>query len=368
MATGSIRPQNGSAPKLDLARLLRGKRLVVVGGTGFLGKVWWAFLLSRFPDIERIYLVMRPKGGVSVEQRYAKDIEPSAVLDPLRTTHGSDFTAFIRGKLTVVAGDVVQPFCGMSSEMREELRGNIDAVVNVAGVVDFDPPLDEALEVNAFGVQNLVALARDLGGVPLLHTSTCYVAGSQTGHVPEIDPREFPFPRAHELDRSHWDPDREIAECLDVIEQARHRASDAFRQSRFLDEAKKNLLERNEPGRGPVLEAEVRRVKRKFIEARLAEMGMERAQFWGFPNTYTYTKAIGEQIAARSGLPFTIVRPAVVESTSHFPFPGWNEGVNTSAPLIFIIRQGGLQIPGSDNYLDVIPVRHGCGRSHARAG
>jgi long-chain acyl-CoA synthetase len=355
VAKSSIRPENAGSPRLDLARMFRGRRLVVVGGTGFLGKVWWAFLLSRFPDIERIYLVMRPKGGASVEERYLKDVEPSAVLDPLRTAHGAGFTAFIRGKLTVVAGDVVQPFCGMSSEMREELRGNIDAVVNVAGVVDFDPPLDEALEVNAFGVQNLVALARDLGGVPLLHTSTCYVAGCQTGHVPEIDPREFPFPRAHELERSHWDPDREIAECLDVIEQARHRASDAFRQSRFLDEAKKNLLERNEPGRGPVLEAEVRRVKRKFVEARLAEMGMERAQFWGFPNTYTYTKAIGEQIAARSGLPFTIVRPAVVESTSHFPFPGWNEGVNTSAPLIFIVRQGGLQIPGSDNYLDVIP-------------
>ena len=355
MATGSIRPTNGAAPRLDLKRMLSGRRLVVVGGTGFLGKVWWAFLLSRFPDIERIYLVMRPKGGVSVEERYAKDVEPSAVLDPLRTTHGTNFSNWIRGKLTVVAGDVVQPFCGMSSEMRDDLRGNIDAVVNVAGVVDFDPPLDEALEVNAFGVQNLVALARDLGGVPLLHTSTCYVAGSQTGHVPEIDPREFPFPRAHELERSHWDPDREIAECLDVIEQARHRASDAFRQSRFLDEAKKNLLERNEPGRGAVLDAEVKRVKRKFVEARLAEMGMERAQFWGFPNTYTYTKAIGEQIAARSGLPFTIVRPAVVESTSHFPFPGWNEGINTSAPLIFIVRQGGLQIPGSDNYLDVIP-------------
>lgn len=237
MTSGSIRPTNGSTPKLDLARLFRGRRLVVVGGTGFLGKVWWAFLLSRFPDVERIYLVMRPKGGASVEERYLKDIEPSAVLDPLRTTHGTGFTAFIRSKVTVVAGDVVQPYCGMSAEMREELRSNIDAVVNVAGVVDFDPPLDEALEVNAFGVQNLVALARDLGGVPLLHTSTCYVAGSQTGHVPEIDPREFPFPRAHELDRSHWDPDREIAECLDVIEQARHRASDAFRQSRFLDEA-----------------------------------------------------------------------------------------------------------------------------------
>lgn len=354
-AIESSRPSSAPLPPLDLARTLSGRRLVVVGGTGFLGKVWWAFLLSRFPDIERIYLVMRPKGGATVEQRYQNDIEPSAVLDPLRTAHGPNFECFIRSKLTVIAGDVVQPFCGVSAEQRDELRGNIDAVVNVAGVVDFDPPLDEALEVNAFGVQNLVALSRDLGGVPLLHTSTCFVAGSQTGPVPEIDPREFPFPRAHELERSHWDPDREIAECLDVIEQARHRASDAFRQSRFLDEAKKNLLEKNEPSSGHVLETEVRRVKRKFVEDRLAEMGMERAQFWGFPNTYTYTKAIGEQIAAASGLPFTIVRPAVVESTSHFPFPGWNEGINTSAPLIFIVRQGGLQIPGSDNYLDVIP-------------
>ena len=56
-----------------------------------------------------------------------------------------------------------------------------------------------------------------------------------------------------------------------------------------------------------------------------------------------------------SGLPVAIVRPAVVESTNEYPFPGWNEGINTSAPLIFIIRQGGLQIPGSDNFLDVIP-------------
>jgi long-chain acyl-CoA synthetase len=353
LSAGSL--TNGAAPELDLERLFRGKRLVVVGGTGFLGKTWWSFLLAHYPELEHLYLVVREKGGRTAEKRFWEEIAPTAVFDPLRQRYDEHFEKFLREKVTPVAGDVVQPFCGLGPGMRDDLRGLVDGVVNVAGVVDFDPPLDEALEVNAFGVQNLVALAKDLGNLPLLHTSTCYVAGSRTGHIDESSPLDFPFPRADALERTHWDPDREIAECLDVIEQARHRASDAFRQSRFLDEAKKNLAERGEPARGAVLDAEVGKVRRKFVEARLAEMGMERAQFWGFPNTYTYTKAIGEQIAARSGLPFTIVRPAVVESTLKYPFPGWNEGINTSAPLIYILREGGLQIPGSDNYLDVIP-------------
>lgn len=346
---------NGHVPPLELGRLLAGKRLVVVGGTGFLGKVWLSFLLARFPEVGRVYLVVRPKNELDAESRFDREILTSPVFDPIRAALGRRFEEFVREKVVPVAGDVIQPLCGIAPELRAELAGHVDAVVNVSGVVDFEPPLDEALEVNAFGVQNLVALARELGSVPLLHTSTCYVAGSRTGFVEEDNPLDYPFPRAAELDRSHWDPDREIEECLDVLAQARHRANDAFRQSRFLDEAKKNLRDRGEPARGATLEAEVQRVKRKFVEARLSEMGVERARFWGFPNTYTYTKAIGEQIVAASGLPFTIVRPAVVESTIRFPFPGWNEGINTSAPLIFILRQGGLQIPGSDNYLDVIP-------------
>lgn len=349
------KPVSADSPPLDLARLLGGRRFVVVGGTGFLGKVWWTFLLYHYPEVERIHLVVRPRGNQTAEQRFWKDVVGSELMAPLRERFGANFEAFMREKVVPVAGDVVQPFCGLDASLRDELRGSVDCVINASGVVDFDPPLDEALQVNAFGVQNLVALSRDLGEVPFLHTSTCFVAGSRTGFIEEIDPREHPFPRAGELERAHWDPDREIAECLDVVEQARHRASDAFRQSHFLDDAKKNLEARGEPARGSPLEHEVERVKRKFIEARLAEMGMERAKFWGFPNTYTYTKAIGEQIVAGSGLPHTIVRPAIVESTVRFPFPSWNEGINTSAPLIYSLREGQTQIPGGDNYLDIIP-------------
>ena len=62
---------------------------------------------------------------------------------------------------------------------------------------------------------------------------------------------------ADELDVGHWDPDREIAECLDVVEQTRRRVEDAPRQSHLLDEAKKNLRDRGEPERGSALDDEL---------------------------------------------------------------------------------------------------------------
>jgi len=351
------------------SQVYAGKTLVVVGGTGFLGKVWVSMLLHRFPQVAHLYLLVRPKADQTAEERFWAQIVTSAVFDPIREAHpGEEFEAFLREKMTPIAGDVVLPLLGLDPALIERLRGNVAAVVNVAGVVDFNPPLDEALDVNAFGVNNLVELARTLGA-PVMHTSTCYVAGYRAGLIEEVDPREVPFPRAEgetwygaanphrTLSRSHWDPQREIAECLDLIKQARHRCEDAFRQSAFLDEAKAGLESRGEPCRGKVLDAEIARVKRRFVEKQLIDAGKERALFWGWSNIYTYTKSIGEQALAASGVPFTIVRPAVIESSNVYPFPGWNEGINTSAPFLYMASKGQIQFPADhDCHLDIIPV------------
>ncbi|AKT36153.1 AMP-dependent synthetase [Chondromyces crocatus] len=359
-------------PPLHPARVLAGKRLVVVGGTGFLGKVWLSMLLARFPEIEHLYLLVRPKADQSPEERFWSQIVPSPVFDPVREQHpGEAFEAFIRQKITPVAGDIVEPLLGLSG-LLPTLTGKIDAVVNVAGVVDFNPPLDEALEVNAFGVKNLAELARALGAA-VLHTSTCYVAGYRSGLIEEVNPQEVPFPRSQgttwygascpkrTLERSHWDPQREIDECLDIVKQARQRCDDAFRQSAFLDQAKHNLEKRGEPSRGRALDNELAKVKRKFIKDHLTEAGQERALFWGWTNIYTYTKSIGEQVLAASGVPFTIVRPAVIESACEYPCVGWNEGINTSAPLLYLMSKGQVQILGDhDVRLDLIPVDMVC--------
>jgi hypothetical protein len=62
---------------------------------------------------------------------------------------------------------------------------------------------------------------------------------------------------------------------------------------------------------------------------------------------------------ARQGrdLPFAIVRPSIVESSQRTPFTGWNEGINTSGPLSYLLGTNFRQLPSNERKcLDVIPV------------
>jgi long-chain acyl-CoA synthetase len=66
------------------SRLLHGRRLVVVGGTGFLGKVWVSMLLYHFPQIAHLYLLVRPKDDQTADERFWSQIATSPVFDPVR--------------------------------------------------------------------------------------------------------------------------------------------------------------------------------------------------------------------------------------------------------------------------------------------
>src|SRR5687767_13859607 len=93
-AENGINGRNGShhgneaiAP-LDLHVQFDGARLLLLGGTGFLGKIFWVMLLSRYPEVGRIYLLTRKSATKTSEERFWSEIATNECLEPLRKEHG----------------------------------------------------------------------------------------------------------------------------------------------------------------------------------------------------------------------------------------------------------------------------------------
>ncbi len=368
-AAGPSRPEplpgdRPPAERLDVARVLQGKRILVTGATGFVGKVTLSLLLHRYPGLGRVYVLVRPGTGGTARDRFFGKVAASRPFDPLRERHGAAFDEFLREKVEPLAGDVASPLLGLSEEDLAALAG-LDLVLNSAGLVDFDPSLELALGVNVRGPLNAVELCRRLGA-GLVHVSTCFVAGNRDGVVFEDEPIVGYFPRraradrgkAPDLEPEDFDLASELADAERRLAELRAQADDRVLQSRFRERGRERLRDAGRPlDDEKALRLAMGREKRLWLSERLVELGMERARHWGWPNTYTYTKSLGEQAVVAGGIPHAIVRPSIVESALRYPFPGWNEGFTTSAPLAFMGLRGHRTFPMAERaILDVVPV------------
>jgi long-chain acyl-CoA synthetase len=352
------------APSLDVERALAGRRILFTGATGFVGKVALSLLLHRYPGVGKVFVLVRAGTGGNPDDRFLGKVARARPFDPIRAARGDGFEAFIRQKCQALAGDVSDPLLGLSEAGLAAL-GPLDLVVNCAGLVDFDPSLELALGVNSRGAQHAVELCRRTGAA-LLHVSTCFVAGNRDGVVYEDEPIDGYFPRREgvmgrpkqpTLDARDFDLDRELADCDRRMAQIREEAEDAARLSLFRERALARLEAEGRKGDPKAEKLAAGREKRLWITQRLVELGMERARHWGWPNTYTYTKSLGEQAIVRGGIRHAIVRPAIVETALRYPFPGWNEGFTTSAPLAFMGLKGQRVYPMAEKaILDLIPV------------
>jgi len=352
--------------RLDVAEILRGKHILLIGTTGFVGKVALSMLLHRYPDVGRVYCLVRPGAGNTADERFFRKVATSEAFDPVREVHGAGYEAFMRAKIEAVAGDIGRPLCNFSEEMCAGMK--IDVIINSAGLVSFAPSLESAIRINSLGAKNVLDLARKLGA-KLVHVSTCYVAGQREGDVWEDEPVVGYFPRSSAISRDwgsendlldrDFDPAAEIADCLKIIEQAREKSNDRQHISEFREKGAETLRQqRRDPDDEDDLKIAVARERKIWLNDVLTKQGTERARHWGWTNTYTYTKSLGEQIILSDRtVASTIVRPAIVESSVRYPFPGWNEGFNTTAPLMYLMLKGHRNVPmGDDTALDVIPV------------
>ncbi|MBK9529623.1 MAG: AMP-binding protein [Acidobacteria bacterium] len=345
--------------KLSPTEIFKGKKIFFIGGTGFVGKVTLSMLLHNFPDIGKVYATVRARDAAESKIRFWTSIVTSPTFDPLREKYGDGFEDFIKSKVVPVNGDVGNEYLGLDEKDAKKVMRDTDIIINGAGNVTFNPPLESALRTNVVGSNNIIKLARMMKKPRLVHVSTCFVAGKRSGPIWENEPVVGYFPRKNELVGTVFDVNREVEDCARLSEQARQEADDAVQHAKFREQARQRFMDE---GRDPDDEADLKsaifRERKMWIRERTTELGAERAEYWGWTNIYTYSKSLAEQIiASQDDIVKTLVRPSIVESSQAYPFPGWNEGFTTTAPLILIALRGQPIIPVNEKLiLDVIPV------------
>ncbi len=293
------------SPLIDVSRNFAQTEILLTGVNGFVGKVLLALLVDRYPETKRVHVLLRGRRGKSAAERFAEEVVASPAL---RNADRSQLE-----RVVVHEGDASRldaaPFAG------------VGLIIHCAGLVEFFPPVDESLAANVDAVESVAAVAKQVGA-KLVHVSTCYVAGRADGLVEEDEPVERFYPLRQGVGDDAFDHARELA----------------------------HLRER--------VAAIVADGRDKAAQQRLTDLGRSRAERWGWVNTYTFSKSLGEQsLAATKGLEWSIVRPAIVESALEFPFPGWVEGGRTAAPLVLMALGGMTDWPARpDLSLEIVPV------------
>jgi long-chain acyl-CoA synthetase len=245
---------------------------MLIGVTGFIGKVWLVNLLMDLPEIGRIYLLIRRQKSNPAQRRFEKLVEDSPVFDPLYKRHGAGLSRFLREHLEVVEGDVSQPDLGIAPEVLEVLRRNLDLIVNSSGLTDFNPDLRDALLTNVDAAVSIVEFVRKSNHAGLLHLSTCYVAGARDGRVSEtLRPNYTPAGVVN------FDADAEWRSLHEFVRQAAEKAESAEvteelrRQALHKEHASKDL-------KGAALENQIRKNRVRWLRTYLTEAGKTRAR------------------------------------------------------------------------------------------
>jgi thioester reductase-like protein/phosphoserine phosphatase len=345
------------AARLSVHSAFRAKHILLIGVTGFIGKVWLANTLLDVPEVGPIYVLVRRQKSNTAQKRFEKLLEESPVFDPLYERHKQKFLQFVTERVQVVEGDVTQPGLGLSAEDAQVLKSKLDLIINSSGLTDFNPDLRDALSANVDAAINILQFVRQSDHAGLLHLSTCYVAGARDGRVSEtMRPNYTPAGLADFDAELEWRALHQLIEDTELRAEGPEVTDELRHQALAKEHAAKDL-------HGAALDNQIRKNRVRWLRNELTEAGKRSARELGWPNTYTLTKSLAESLLTKfgTGLPIAIVRPAIVESSTDQPFRGWNEGINTSASLSYLLGTYFRQLPTNERKrLDIIPVDAVC--------
>ncbi|KAM3955181.1 putative fatty acyl-CoA reductase CG5065 [Aphomia sociella] len=280
-----------------IAATFSGRKLLITGGTGFMGKVLVEKLLRKCPDIGEIILLVRTKKGKNPNQRL-EEIFNGALFETVRKMRGG--LQPLMSKVSIVAGDCSEKDLAMTEEGRQKIIDEVDIIIHAAATIRFDEELKKAVLLNVRGVKKMVELAKECKKLKLfIHISTAYC------HLHETLLEEKPYP-----------PPANPHQIIEAIE--------------WMDDAAIATL-----------------------TPRLLH---------NFPNSYAFTKALGEALVVEAmtagEVPAMILRPSIVIPIYQEPLPGWTDNINGPTGLLIGAGKGVIRTMycKSNSYADFLPV------------
>ncbi|XP_020204094.1 fatty acyl-CoA reductase 3-like isoform X1 [Cajanus cajan] len=307
----------------SILHFLQDKTILVTGSTGFLAKIFVEKILRAQPNVKKLYLLLRAKDTESATQRLHTEIIEKDLFRLLKEKLGTRFDFFVSEKLTLVPGDISEEDLNLKdSILGEEICSQTDVIVNLAATTNFVERYDVALGINTLGVKHVLNFAKKCVKLKVLvHVSTAYVCGERGGFILE--------------DPYHYGVSLNGVPGLDIDMEKKR-----------VDE---KLNELREDG-----------ATEHDIGLAMKDLGSKRAKMYGWPNTYVFTKAMGEMVVGTSkgNINVVIVRPTIITSTYKEPFPGWIEGLRTIDSIIVAYGKGKLTsfLVDLKAIFDVIPA------------
>ncbi|XP_043603765.1 fatty acyl-CoA reductase 1-like [Bombus pyrosoma] len=197
-----------------------------------------------------------------------------------------------------VKGDVSLPDLGLSREDRNLLLEKVNIVFHAAATVRFNEPLHVAVNVNTKGTARVIELWNELRHpISFVHVSTA-----------------FSNANLYEIEEKVYTTSLKPSEVIDMCDKL---------DKTSINETEKMILKT-------------------------------------YPNTYTFSKNLAEQIVASKckDLPVGIVRPSIIGASLEGPCPGWLENISAITGVILLVSKGCVTaiLARRDARLDLVPI------------
>ncbi|KAJ0180625.1 hypothetical protein K1T71_004029 [Dendrolimus kikuchii] len=147
----------------------RGRKILVTGASGLMGKVLIEKLLYSLPDVGCVYALVRSKRSKTPESRI-EDMWKLPLFSRIR-----EEKPHVMKKVIVVSGDIQSDNLGIERKQLEEIHNEVSIVFHFAASLRLEAPLKEGLEMNTKGTLRVLEVTKNIKNlVAFVHLSTAF--------------------------------------------------------------------------------------------------------------------------------------------------------------------------------------------------